>query len=226
MEKIEIGYHPIGVSANYTHHKFILYTQADGTTFQIHGGGTQGYGISPLDELVSSGIPTFEGFGSLGMRVFETTSRTQISSDVQRETVFEGEDLKVVFYKMVGMAQGIAEENTTYNAATNNSNTLVDRIVQWSGGEAPKLDGELMSPGSVSDDEYNPDFYSKLPPPLWGDELYSKHSDITHALFRGYCFLPGTPIDMWDGSQKPIEDICIGDQVVSYDKKGNWFPVM
>ncbi|SDQ14603.1 hypothetical protein SAMN04515695_0164 [Pseudovibrio sp. Tun.PSC04-5.I4] len=81
MEKIEVGYHPIAVSGNYAYHKFILYTQSDGTTFQIHGGGTKGAGLSPLDELVSSGIPTFEGFGSLGVKIFKTTNKTQYRLD-------------------------------------------------------------------------------------------------------------------------------------------------
>lgn len=32
------------------------------------------------------------------------------------------------------------------------------------------------------------------------------------------CFLAGTPITMWDGSEKPIEDIRPGDVVLSFDK--------
>ncbi len=38
------------------------------------------------------------------------------------------------------------------------------------------------------------------------------------------CFLAGTPIDMWDGTQKPIEEIASGDVVVSYDASGTLKP--
>lgn len=38
------------------------------------------------------------------------------------------------------------------------------------------------------------------------------------------CFLAGTPIAMWDGTEKLIEEIEEGDWVVSYDKGGNLVP--
>jgi hypothetical protein len=38
------------------------------------------------------------------------------------------------------------------------------------------------------------------------------------------CFLAGTPIDMWDGTQKPIEEIAAGVVVVSYDASGDLKP--
>ena len=44
MEKIEVGYSAIGITGNLAHHKFIFYTRADGTTFQIHGKGSRDYG--------------------------------------------------------------------------------------------------------------------------------------------------------------------------------------
>ena len=34
------------------------------------------------------------------------------------------------------------------------------------------------------------------------------------------CFLAGTPIDMWDGTQKPIEEVEADDLVLSYDAEG------
>ena len=40
-------------------------------------------------------------------------------------------------------------------------------------------------------------------------------------VFDVECFLEGTQIDMWDGTQKPIEEITPDDFVVSYDKQGN-----
>lgn len=40
------------------------------------------------------------------------------------------------------------------------------------------------------------------------------------ALEDGGCFLPGTMISMADGSEKPIEEIAVGDWVTSYDKSG------
>ncbi len=41
---------------------------------------------------------------------------------------------------------------------------------------------------------------------------------------KDYCFLAGTPISMWDGEPKAIEDVCIGDVVVSYDDQGRLRP--
>ncbi|MBL4785606.1 MAG: hypothetical protein JKY49_09275, partial [Cohaesibacteraceae bacterium] len=38
------------------------------------------------------------------------------------------------------------------------------------------------------------------------------------------CFLAGTMISMWDGSEKPIEQINADDVVTSYDKDGNPAP--
>lgn len=32
-----------------------------------------------------------------------------------------------------------------------------------------------------------------------------------------YCFAAGTPIEMADGTTKPIEDICLGDKVLAFD---------
>ena len=37
----------------------------------------------------------------------------------------------------------------------------------------------------------------------------------------GGCFLAGTPVSMWDGTEKPIEEVRAGDLVTSYDEKGN-----
>lgn len=135
MEKIEIGYSPIGNTGNQAHHKFIFYTRADGTSFQIHGRGSRDDGLSPFDELASSGPNDLAGFGHLTVRMFRSTEKLHRQAlQKPRELVFEGEDLARTFFGMAGMAQGIAEQKTKYNALSNNSNTLVDRVVQWSGG--------------------------------------------------------------------------------------------
>ncbi|MGH0004871.1 Hint domain-containing protein, partial [Pseudovibrio ascidiaceicola] len=41
---------------------------------------------------------------------------------------------------------------------------------------------------------------------------------------KDFCFLAGTPISMWDGTKKPIEDIRPDDIVTSYDENGNLVP--
>lgn len=38
------------------------------------------------------------------------------------------------------------------------------------------------------------------------------------------CFIAGTPIRMADGSEKPIEDVQVGDWVLSFDKNGRYLP--
>lgn len=40
----------------------------------------------------------------------------------------------------------------------------------------------------------------------------------------GKCFSAGTKISMWDGTEKPIEEIAIGDWVTSYDENGRLAP--
>lgn len=43
---------------------------------------------------------------------------------------------------------------------------------------------------------------------------------LTEVYGDALCFLAGTEISMWDGSQKPIEDIAPGDMVTSYNADG------
>ncbi|WP_244275158.1 calcium-binding protein [Pseudovibrio sp. Ad13] len=43
-------------------------------------------------------------------------------------------------------------------------------------------------------------------------------------LFPDRCFPKGTLISMWDGSQKPIEEITVSDQVLAFDAEGNRQP--
>lgn len=38
------------------------------------------------------------------------------------------------------------------------------------------------------------------------------------------CFLPGTPVAMWDAPDRPIEAVALGDLVVSYDRAGRLVP--
>ena len=58
------------------------------------------------------------------------------------------------------------------------------------------------------------------------ERLYDGDVEATQwfvSQFAG-CFLAGTPISMWDGTEKPIEQVKPGDIVVSYDKDGNLVP--
>jgi hypothetical protein len=183
METIKVGYSPVWITGNLAHHKFIIYERRDGVTFQIHGRGSKSWGISPVDNLSSSGPKSPGGFGYLDARAFKTPEGTDIEKGTKLETIFQAEDLSAKFFTMVGMAQGISEEKTKYNAESNNSNTLVDRVIQWSGGSAPGLDDEMWSPGSVPDEQFNPTYYMKLGPVLWGKDTYQRHSDVVQELF-------------------------------------------
>ncbi|WP_299817530.1 hypothetical protein [uncultured Roseibium sp.] len=218
MEKIEVGYNAIGTTGNLAHHKFILYTRADGSTFQIHGGGSRDYGYSPVEELVSSGVPGLVGFGHLSAKVFKSSAKQQENALLApREVIFEGEDLSRTFFKMAGMAQGIAEQESKYHADSNNSNTLVDRIVQWSGGRAPDLDEKHWSPGSLDDQEFDPEFFSKLPPILWGKDTYSKHKDVVGQLFKNTEEDAGEEVLQIEGALDPLDTAqgeTDGDQAV------------
>lgn len=48
--------------------------------------------------------------------------------------------------------------------------------------------------------------------------------ETLEALGTPRCFLAGTPISMWDGSEKPIEEIAPDDWVTSYDEDGKLVP--
>ncbi|MEM8794319.1 MAG: Hint domain-containing protein [Pseudomonadota bacterium] len=54
-------------------------------------------------------------------------------------------------------------------------------------------------------------------------ELLSEQLDELNEL-DPKCFLAGTPVSMFDGSVKPIEEIVSGDLVLSYDKDGELVP--
>lgn len=71
-----------------------------------------------------------------------------------------------------------------------------------------------------------------LPPDLtFKDLLRAEHGDLdaqkkVKEAFdamddTGFCFLAGTPITLADNSTHPIEQIQLGDQVLSYDELGN-----
>lgn len=54
METIEVGYYPIATTLGLAYHKFVIYTRADGTSFQIHGGGSADSGLEPFGDFILS----------------------------------------------------------------------------------------------------------------------------------------------------------------------------
>lgn len=75
----------------------------------------------------------------------------------------------------------------------------------------------------LNDKRLNPEFFdlTRLPPEIAAPEK------ILEAFREHYiqkCFLAGTPISMWDGTEKPIEFVKPGDVVVSYDQDGKLVP--
>ncbi len=61
---------------------------------------------------------------------------------------------------------------------------------------------------------------------LRDDSFNNEHSEIMRLLAKGSdaCFLGHTPISMWGGGEKRIDQIEVGDWVVSYDAKGTLVP--
>lgn len=51
-----------------------------------------------------------------------------------------------------------------------------------------------------------------------GDKAYFDDASLTITTLPIGCFLAGTPITMADGSQKPIEEMKVGDMVLAYDE--------
>lgn len=48
--------------------------------------------------------------------------------------------------------------------------------------------------------------------------------EIGAAMLDVHCFVAGTKISMWDGTEKPIEQVVPDDVVLSYDKDGTLKP--
>lgn len=61
--------------------------------------------------------------------------------------------------------------------------------------------------------------YGSEPIPSSADQI-----DVERLKVLQECFLAGTPISMWDGTEKPIEQIRPGDIVMSYDEDGSLMP--
>ena len=90
--------------------------------------------------------------------------------------------------------------------------------------------GVLAKTAPESPKGFHSAFASSILASFWGPMqtrvvnavLNSKKNEILSALDQvdQHCFLAGTPIDMWDGTRKPIEEIGAGDVVVSYDANG------
>jgi hypothetical protein len=57
----------------------------------------------------------------------------------------------------------------------------------------------------------------------WQTDFVEKYGDLVSLVARS-CFAAGTPIEMADGSRKPIELIEAGDRVLSFDAAGRLVP--
>jgi hypothetical protein len=60
--------------------------------------------------------------------------------------------------------------------------------------------------------------------PLGLEDSRRSSQMFTVPEFEDHCFLAGTQVSMWDGTKKPIEQVEVGDIVVSYDKDGTLKP--
>lgn len=231
MERIQVGYSPIGITGDSKHHKFILYTTSDGDSYQIHGGGSRGYGSSPSPEGSISSSPSINpddfGFGRLRATVFKT--RKPLAAEIKLETVMEGENLGIEFIKMIGISQALTEDRKVYNPLGPNSNTLADEILRISGAPAPKLDEKYSSPGSIDDDLFKPSFFSQLPPP-WGKKhivdmkilsrIFSKNIKLTQSQRKDFL------VQLWNCPKKISSMMVFSDLSCSGDLKIILIPIL
>ncbi|WP_422383840.1 hypothetical protein [Roseibium album] len=84
--------------------------------------------------------------------------------------------------------------------------------------KAQKLFDKTPGTTTLSFEEYIEYLKSKGLLTQMQDYAFSNEYDFTK------CFLAGTPISMWDGTEKPIEFVKPGDVVTSYDEDGNLVP--
>ena len=73
-------------------------------------------------------------------------------------------------------------------------------------------------------DENGVSFEETLKTAIRTSDVAQSNPSILKQLNSEHCFVAGTAIDMWDGTQKPIEQIRTGDVVLSFDDLGKLVP--
>lgn len=206
MAEIRILYRPAGPTWARTQHKDIIYIDDVGRTTTLytvpdsqvtyHWGGHK-----YITETTPAGDPV--------MAAFLSTYPTEMISIGPESELFP----KVL--KIEQELIRIQESDVGYAPVDTNSNWAADKALLRADLPLPEEDNffENYSPGSIEEGqitERGSDGYG----PREGEVDSVMHGT---SLENQFCFAAGTMVRMADGSEKPIEQIRVGDQVMSFD---------
>lgn len=131
--------------------------------------------------------------------------------------------LEKTFVKKVNAAiadiVGVWGDDTVFNPSSADYNVAVSALTSLLNKSGSGLDAlKYLQDNKPDKISVVHNAYNMVPEHKW--DLV----EIGAAMLDVHCFIAGTKIAMWDGSEKPIEEIVPEDIVVSYDKDGTLKP--
>ncbi len=141
-EKIEVGYKEVIPESGY-YHKYIVYTQNDGTQYYARGGPSTGL-LVPAPMIAFGYVRTEYGEYKFDTIDFDSTNSHP------RETIIEGNDLSTYWNSIKENMDSLNTFQYMYQPVGQNSNATVDDSLKRAGLPESTLDDIYKSPGSNS----------------------------------------------------------------------------
>ncbi len=200
IERIYVVYTAITPESAPFYHKDLYYERFDGSVVYMRG------------------YPGQNGQLSTSVQIFQPNSAALArvrSWELGREVLTSGTDLSSVAQLMLAELQRIENADINYVRDDTNSNWAVDKAILKAGLSLPSEDnfGEFWSPGSIHPDQAN-----RISDDYTGGD---SHLNVGNSATDDECFSAGTMITLADGGERAIEDIRVGDAVLSFDGDGH-----
>ena len=141
--------------------------------------------------------------------IFVLSASKVVNGGDEDETSISGDSLTIVHDTGTDMG-----DTTTSTGYTDDDGYIHKITVVTSGESAASFD---MVVGKEEEPEETPQLGE--PSPTTTKKKEKKDKDKPDSTTPSTCFLAGTPVALLDGTEKPIEDIEVGDIVLSYDEK-------
>jgi hypothetical protein len=222
METIFVQYHPMSVPVGSAFHKYISYTNSEGVTYQIHGGGDIPVG-DPKWAFISDQLGD-NPFGDVQATAYQRSSFYEDSVVIK-----QADDLSGEFLSMLTYAENFQNKSLEYDALRQNSNTLVDYVLSRLGYGFNWEDAYRFVPGSYS----NTGLFDGKTHPLRDDELKAALSSVLTEDSRIYgeifgdlvgapkCFPAHTRIQTSRTTSTAISALRVGDVVLAFDARAD-----
>lgn len=182
METIEVRYKPILDGTAY--HKYLIYTDSDGDQWIARGGPENGDGYDDRGHTDYSLPATF---GRVVTEIVpydlldSNTPDRDLENDDPREVLLQGPDLSSYWDTISDEAVSIHNFEFQYQPMGQNSNAVIDDLLDKAGLPPTTLDDTLNSPGSdVSFLTYYPYTWDKVVP-FWIQEISGLFDDAHTA---------------------------------------------